>query len=89
MYARAQFCIYADTVLMESRAAPALLARFALAPDAAVRAHAFASTISALPSYSVMLADTRAPAVLAVAPAAVMLADAGAPAVLAVVPRGD
>ena len=67
-----------------SRAPPALLALFALAPDSAVRAHALAAAVAAYASDSVVLADARAPAVLAGAPAAVMRADARAPAVLAV-----
>jgi hypothetical protein len=60
----------------------ALLALFALAPDAAVGAHAGAAAVAAVAPLVVMLADAGAPAVLGFAPAAVMLADAGAPAVL-------
>ena len=56
-----------------SRAPPALLALFALAPDSAVRAHALAAAVAAYASDSVVLADARAPAVLAGAPLAIML----------------
>jgi len=56
---------------------------FALAPDAAVRAHTGAPAVAAVAPLAIMLADARAPAVLAGAPDAVMRAYAGAPAVFA------
>jgi hypothetical protein len=58
-----------------SRVPAALLAVFALAPDPAVGAHAFAAAVAAEAPDAVMLADAGAPAVLASAPLAVMLAD--------------
>ena len=64
----------------------ALLAFFALAPDAAMLAHAGAAALAAVAPLAVMVADAGAAAVLADAPDAVMLADARAPAVLAVAP---
>ena len=60
-----------------SRVPAALLAVFALAPDPAVGAHAFAAAVAAEAPDAVMLADAGAPAVLGLAPLAVVLADAG------------
>jgi hypothetical protein len=76
-------CAASDTSRpVASRVSAAFLAVFALNPDPAVGAHAFAAAVAAVAPDAVMLADAGAPAVLALAPLAVMLADAGAPAVL-------
>jgi hypothetical protein len=69
-----------------SRVPAAVLPVFALAPDAAVGAHAFAAAVAAVAPLAVMLADAGASAVLAGVPHAVVLADAGGPTVLACAP---
>ena len=60
----------------ESRTPAALLAVFALAPAAAVGAHAFDAAVAAVAPLAVMLANAGTPAILAGVPPEMMLDDA-------------
>ena len=52
--------------VVSGKNSPPALALFAALPDVIVRANAAAAAVLAVPPLAVMLADTRAPAVLAI-----------------------